>query len=187
MRETVIKFEYVETEYRVNCGDSDYIISGKVRLSDGVECVYAYIWELKAPQCYLFEKDTENRLRPTKELIAAENQLLNYHFEIKGNDSSKRKFGITHPDHIRIGGIIIGTRKTLVRGNFEINKKYKLYQMASHIRKQYFYNHLDIRLMTWDSILDHIYYQPIKGIRYGNIERLIHIPELTEKMEIREL
>lgn len=62
VRDTVLNFVYIEKERRGNVGDSDYIISGKVIDQTGVESVKAYVWELKAPQCYLFEKDNENRL-----------------------------------------------------------------------------------------------------------------------------
>ena len=79
VRDTVLEFVYVETERRATVGNSDYIISGKIVDETGNECVKAYIWELKAPQCHIFEKDTENRLRPTIDLIQAENQLLNYY------------------------------------------------------------------------------------------------------------
>lgn len=187
MKETVLNFEYVEKEYRGHSGDSDYVISGTVRLPTGVECVHAYIWELKAPQCYIFEKDTENRLRPTKELIHAENQLLHYHYENKGNAQFRQQFGITHPDHVLIGGIIIGSRRTWVKGDFENDKKIKLYQLASQIRKIYFYDHFGLKLMTWDSVLEHMYSQPQKGCHYKNGDQLIHLPELSDKVEITKL
>ena len=86
VRDTVIKFEYIEKERRGTSGDSDYIISCQVRDAIRVESVKAYIWELKAAQCYIFEKDTENRLRPSKDLVQAENQLLNYYHENRGNE-----------------------------------------------------------------------------------------------------
>jgi len=116
---TVSEFVYIETERRATSGDSDYIISGKIVDETGNESVKVYIWELKAPQCYIFEKDTENRLRPTKELIRAENQLLNYYHENKGSESFRNDFGVTHSDNVRFGGIIIGSHDRRVRGDFK--------------------------------------------------------------------
>jgi len=151
---TVSEFVYIETERRATSGDSDYIISGKIVDETGNESVKVYIWELKAPQCYIFEKDTENRLRPTKELIRAENQLLNYYHENKGSESFRNDFGVTHSDNVRFGGIIIGSHDRRVRGDFEEGKKEKLIETALMIRKNYIYDRLNIRIMHWNYILD---------------------------------
>ncbi len=63
------------SEYRGHTGNSDYVIVCRVRdVAGGGESVKAYLWEVKAPQCYLFQFDTMNRVRPTAELISAENQ-----------------------------------------------------------------------------------------------------------------
>lgn len=154
MSNTVSEFVYIETERRATAGDSDYIISGKIIDETGNESVKAYIWELKAPQCCIFEKDTENRLKPTKELIQAENQLLNYYHENKGSESFRNDFGVTHSDNVCFGGIIIGSRDRRVKGDFEEGKKEKLTETAFMIRKNYIYDRLNIRLMHWDYILD---------------------------------
>jgi len=154
VRDTVVEFVYLESERRGTVGDSDYIISGKVVDETGVESVKVYIWELKAPQCYMFERDTENRLRPTKELIQAENQLLHYYHENKGSESFRNDFGVTHSDNVCFGGIIIGTHNRRVRGEYEEVKKNKLFETALMIRKKYIYDPLNIRIMHWDYILD---------------------------------
>lgn len=151
---TVVEFVYVETERRGAVGDSDYIISGKVVDEASVESVKAYIWELKAPQCYMFEKDTKNRLRPTEALIQAENQLLHYYHENKGSESFRNDFGVTHSDNVCFGGIIIGTHNRRVSGKYEKAKKNKLFETALMIRKKYIYDPLNIRIMHWDYILD---------------------------------
>jgi hypothetical protein len=152
-KETVVQLENTDQEYRGNSGDSDYIISAKIRDESGIECVRVYIWELKAPQCYIFEKDNENRLKPTGELISAENQLLHYYHEQRGSDQFRQQFNVTHPDHVCFGGIIIGSSNRLVKGDYEEIKKAKLYERAISIRRQYFYNACGIRIITWDSIL----------------------------------
>ena len=114
----------------------------------------AYIWELKAPQCHIFEKDTENRLRPSKDLIQAENQLLNYYHENKGSELFRNNFGVTHSEYVCFGGIIIGSHARRVRGDYEEAKKEKLIETAFMIRKNYIYDRLNIRIMHWDYILD---------------------------------
>lgn len=144
---------YNSTEYRGHNGNTDYIISANIRDESGFDCVQAYIWELKAPQCYIFQKDTENRLAPSKELISAENQLINYHYELQGDDQFKRKAKVLHRNEVRMGGIIIGSNSTLVKGYSDEDKIAELYQEAFGIRKHYFYEHNGIRLITWDTIL----------------------------------
>lgn len=152
--ETVSKFVYVEKEHRGNSGDSDYIISCNTSDETGVEAVKAYIWELKAPQCYIFEKDNENRLRPTKELFHAENQLLHYFHERKGCEQFRNEFGVTHSDNVHFGGIIIGCHARRIKGEFEADKGNKLFEKALMIRKKYLYEPLHIRIIHWDYILD---------------------------------
>jgi hypothetical protein len=155
VRDTVLEFVYVEKERRGASGDSDYIVSCKVRDETGVQSVKAYIWELKAPQCYIFEKDTENRLRPTRELIQAENQLLHYFHENKGSEQFRTDFGVTHSDNVLFGGIIIGSHQRRAKGEYEEeNKKNKLFEKALMIRKKYIYDPLCIRIIHWDYILD---------------------------------
>ena len=151
----VINYVYLETERRSHAGNSDYIVSAKILDEGGLEPVRVYVWELKAPQCYLFEEDTRNRLRPSKDLINAENQLFYYLDDLKGNDQARHEFGITHPHNVCFGGIIIGCRRRWVRGNFDENKRNKLYERALMIRREYMYDRLGMRLMTWDYILDH--------------------------------
>lgn len=152
----VTRYEYIETERRGHSGDSDYVISGLVMDKTGIENMKAYIWELKPPQCYLFEKDTKNRLRPTRELLRAENQLFHYHDELKGDDRARHEFGVTHPGYVCLGGIIIGCRRTWVKGINDDGKKKRLYENSLRIRKTYIYDPLGIRLMTWDYILNYL-------------------------------
>ena len=152
----VTEFVYVEEERRGSLGDTDYVISCRVRDETGTEFVKAYIWELKAPKYYIFERDTENRLRPTKELVQAENQLLNYVHENRGSDEFKATFGVLHPCEICFGGIIIGRNDTKVKGEYETEKKNLLFVNALRIRSTYFYRPLGIRILTWNFILDYI-------------------------------
>jgi hypothetical protein len=149
------KFIRFEPEYRGHTGDSDLIITCEVENDAGVRCVEAYIWEVKAPQCYVFEFD--NRVKPTKDLISAENQLLHYYEEYKKSDTFKQEFGITSSDNIYIGGIIIGQKNRLVKPNRKYNtvdKKNSLYTRAINCRKEHFYKASRIDFIIWDRILD---------------------------------
>jgi hypothetical protein len=162
-KETVIEYHYKETNTRITSGNSDYVISGFVEQATGTRSVKAYIWELKAPQCFLFDKDTENRLIPSRELFQAENQLLNYFEDIKGSERLRARFGICHPTDIVLGGIIIGCNKTKVNGDFSNPETgMKLYVEAERIRNHYFYNPWGIKLITWDTILDQLSGKSIK-------------------------
>src|SRR3972149_8759497 len=58
---TTKEFLFEADEYRGHSGDSDYIIGCKACDEAGIKSNQAYIWEIKAPQCYIFEQDTKNR------------------------------------------------------------------------------------------------------------------------------
>lgn len=148
---------YEEPEMIGSAGVSDYVISGSIGNNpSSSNCVKAYVWELKAPQCFLFKKDNENRLRPTPDLNDAENKLLNYVDELRGNHTLQTRFGVTHSDYVCIGGIVIGCKSKLVDGNYEEAKKTKLLNDALRIREEWFYKRAGIRLITWSHVLDHI-------------------------------
>ncbi|MCK4731661.1 MAG: hypothetical protein KAT65_04300 [Methanophagales archaeon] len=181
--EPPIEFVYVETEYRGHSGDSDYVISGKVHVESGFECVRAYVWELKAPQCFIFKRDTENRLCPSDDLIQAENQLLHYYFELKGSDQFRDDFGVTHPDNVCLGGIIIGCDKTHVRGEYEEAKKAKLYEKAVKTRL-FLYECAGIRLMTWDRILDQLCSPRTDVIKKSDTAKQIPMPKIPSDAAI---
>jgi hypothetical protein len=157
-KDTLEQRLYSEREVPTNMGETDYVISGKVGNDPYLdpECVRTYIWEFKAPQCYIFKKDGENRLSPTKELFQAENQLLNYYHSLKFNQNMIDRFRAGHPNNIRIGGIIIGSCDRLVRGKLESEKKKALLKDAFNIRKAYFYKETDLWLFTWSDVLDYL-------------------------------
>lgn len=156
-RETPVEYICIEKDYVQHSGKPDYIISARVQDdTHSFDCVRAYVWELKAPQCHVFEKDTETRVRPTKELIQAENQLLNYYEEMRENASTRTEFQVLHPNDICFGGIIIGCSRTLINGDFEAEKKTRLFQKAKRIRDAYFYARAGIKLLTWDAVLDQL-------------------------------
>lgn len=144
---------YEKTEYRFTTENLDYVLSVNTKDEGGSECVKAYIWELRAPQCYIFEKDTIERLKPSKELISAENQLINYHNKLKNDESFKSRAKVLKSEDVKLGGIIIGCNNTKVYGAYEDVERDALYKEAYQIRKDYFYRN-DIRLISWDTILE---------------------------------
>lgn len=151
------KFLRFEPEYRGHTGDSDVVITCEVENDAGVRCIEAYIWEVKAPQCYVFEFDNNNRVKPTKDLISAENQLLHYYEEYKKSETFKQEFEITSSDNIHIGGIIIGQKSRLVKPNQNYSAPLKtnsLYTRAINCRKEHFYKASRIDFIIWDRILD---------------------------------
>ena len=151
------RFLRFEPEYRGHTGDSDVIITCEVENDAGVRCIEAYIWEVKAPQCYVFEFDNMNRVKPTKDLISAENQLLHYYEEYRKSDTFKQEFEITSSDNIYIGGIIIGQKSRLVKPNQNYRDRSKingLYTRAINCRKEHFYKASRIDFIIWDRILD---------------------------------
>lgn len=133
-------------------GRADFIIGAEI--SDGAlpPAKHAYIWELKAPQCHLFEFGTQNRCNPTVAFLQAENQLLHYFHEASGNDRFRQRMNVMDQDNIHIGGIVIGTRARMLRGSNENNKAHT----ALIVRQKYLYKAFGIRVLTWDAILDFV-------------------------------
>jgi len=151
------RFIRFEPEYRGHTGDSDLIITCEAINDAGIRCIEAYIWEVKSPQCYIFEYDNNNRVKPTKDLISAENQLLHYYEEYKKSETFKQDFSISSSDNIHIGGIIIGQKDRLIKPNSRYNseeKKNSLYTRAINCRKEHFYKASRIEFIIWNRILD---------------------------------
>jgi hypothetical protein len=148
---------YVEPEYRGKSGDSDYVISFEIYGEGGVDKKLAYIWELKAPQCYIFKCETNNRVKPSDDLIKAENQLLHYFNDQRGNEQFRRDFKISGSDDVKFGGIIIGSQKTRIKGgSYTSDKTDNLYETALRVREEYFYRAYGIRLLNWDFVYQHL-------------------------------
>jgi Domain of unknown function (DUF4263) len=131
-------------------GKTDFVIGAELRNGLGRCARHAYIWELKAPQCYLFEQDTKHRCRPTAEFLQAENQLLHYFHEASGNGRFRERMGVIDQDNIHMGGIVIGTNERILRGSDGFEQAYT----ALTVREKYFYRASAIRVLTWDEILE---------------------------------
>jgi hypothetical protein len=153
---TTASFYDEEKEYRGHSGDSDYLVVCRVIDGAGIEEIKSYIWEVKAPQCCLFEYDTKNRVKPTKEYISAENQLLHYYEESKGSTQFRNEFRITHPENVKLGGLIIGSKKTWVKGKkYDSSTSSRLFRRALDLRRMYLYGNSGIKIIVWDRILDY--------------------------------
>lgn len=134
-------------EERSYFGSADFIISAEI-LSDTNQVIRAaYIWELKAPQCYLFEEDNKNRCRATEDFLSAENQLLHYAHQAMGVQTFRSRMNVMHHNNIRIGGIIIGTRNRFMR-NSTGSKDLQKAEIALQVRELYLYKNQGIRVLT---------------------------------------
>jgi len=147
-------------EYRGHTGDSDYLISCRVTDGVGGQKVKAYIWEVKAPQCYIFKADTQNRVLPSDDFISAENQLLHYYDEARGSQQFRNEFEVQSPDDVMLGGIIIGSNRTKVsqlkRSHYDEPKLQQLFQHALDLRIKHLYKEKNIKVYHWDRIVDYL-------------------------------
>jgi hypothetical protein len=143
------------TEERNYFGTADFIIAATIRDDANRNVRSAYIWELKAPQCYLFERDNANRCRATDDFLKAENQLLHYTHQAIGDQTFRARMQVMDHTNIRIGGIVIGTRERFMRGStgsMDIQKA----DIALQVRELYLYKSHGIRVLTWDRVLDYV-------------------------------
>lgn len=148
-------------EVRSYAGDADLILAADVVTDIGEIERMAFLWELKAPQCYLFEyDDNKHRCRPTLDLIKAENQLLHYVEEAVGNENTRLRLGVMNRSNIRPGGIIIGTKDTMLRASNnprDIDKA----STALRLRREQLYDSHGIRVLLWDRVLDEVRPAPV--------------------------
>ncbi len=148
-----VNFVEVEMERIENLGRSDYLIIADAWHS--CDCYRrAYLWELKAPQCFIYDPDTTTRLKPSQSLIDAENQLLNYYYNLKRNGEFLEQYEITSPSDVSLGGIIIGCERTKVRGTLTPAEKIRCFNIAKRVRDQLYDGRIKVKI--WDEIRDFI-------------------------------
>lgn len=143
------------TEERNYFGTTDFIIAANIRDDANRDVRAAYIWELKAPQCHLFQRDNKNRCRATSDFLKAENQLLHYAHQAIADQTFRTRMQVMEHTNIKIGGIIIGTRERFLRGStgaMDIQNA----EMALLLREHYLYMSHRIRVLTWDRVLDYV-------------------------------
>lgn len=141
-----------QTEVRNFFGSLDVVIAADLPDDTGHVARHAFIFELKAPQCHLFETATNARCQPTPEFASAENQLLHYYHEAAGNARFRERVEVLDHDNIHIGGIVIGTQSRLLRGGGNIPAA----RTALRVREKYLYHAKRCRVFTWDRILDFV-------------------------------
>lgn len=147
------RFVDVEIERIEYLGRSDYLVVANVFRS-GDRYIRAYLWELKAPQCFIYEEDTRTRLKPSQDFVDAENQLLNYYYGLKENAIFRQQYEICAASDISLGGIIIGCERTKVRGNYTEAEKISRYNIAKRVKDQLYDGKIKVR--TWDEICSFI-------------------------------
>jgi Domain of unknown function (DUF4263) len=131
-------------------GRTDFILT--VEYFDGEsERRSAYIWELKSPKSSLFVKETGHRLRPSADLVSAENQLLHYLYDARRSAAFQQAFGV-RDTQIEYGGIVIGIDKNKLAGGAYKGIWPGIYELGYSIRRDAFYTPNNIRLFTWDNI-----------------------------------
>ena len=154
IKDTLIDYINIENERRLHLGRSDYVIIAKV-VSFGDSTTRAYLWELKAPQCHIFQIDKGNKLKPSKYLNDAENKLLYYYHEMRKDGSILREeYEISNTSDVRIGGIIIGSENNRVKGDLDEGEKIRRYHIARAV-KDYLYGD-KITLKTWTEVLNQL-------------------------------
>lgn len=145
---------YEQREHAGTSGRTDYLVCYDIDDQTRRQTRYAYLWEVKAPQCFVFQQDTQNRLVPTADLVSAENQLIYYRHELANSQMMLDRFNVRE-ENVKFGGIIIGRRETRVRADaLEPQRLEQLFGEALSLREKYFYQANDIRLFTWDSLSD---------------------------------
>jgi len=138
-------------------GSTDFVVSATLLDDQNNEIECAYIWELKAPQSYLFEfDDNANRCRPTLEFTKAENQLLHYVTQAQSDQLFRQRFGILDYRNIRVGGIVIGRSndRMLKAATSEVDVKKAKFSLS--VRENIFYSAVGLRVLTWDRVLSFV-------------------------------
>lgn len=145
---------YVRTEQICSTGRVDIVVLADSMQPGGNFRREAHIWELKAPQVPLFDLKTKSQAQPSVYLYSAETQLMHYCYSVSNDAVLLRRWGILSPDHIRLGGIIIGRDMNFVDCKGE-NKTLanQLACEAHEIREVFFYRKLNLKLWTWDKII----------------------------------
>ena len=144
-------------EQRGFFGDADLVISAEVNDDLNEKKQVAYIWELKAPQCFVMQEDSnKNRYIPTMHFLKAENQLIHYYREAKGSDIFRVAFRITATDNIKMGGIIIGRSGDRLAAKCDQPAVRTKALQSLGLRREILYQNHNIRVVHWDTILKFI-------------------------------
>jgi hypothetical protein len=143
---------FVGCEQFCSIGRVDLIlIADKYHVSGEIIRV-AYIWELKAPQLFIFIMESRNRANPSADLFKAEHQLLLYYNAICDDIAFKTRWNIS-PLDVHLGGIVIGRENKFIDyKSFDPLESKGLAKQAHDIRKCFFYQDR-FSLINWDQVL----------------------------------
>lgn len=145
---------FVRTEQICSTGRVDIVVlADSMQPGDNLRRE-AHIWELKAPQVPLFDLKTKNQANPSADLYGAETQLMHYCYSVSNDAVLLKRWGVLSPDHIRLGGIIIGRDISFIACKGE--DKTLANQLACEeleIREVFFYRKLNLKLWTWDKVI----------------------------------
>ncbi len=145
---------FVTTEQICSTGRVDIVVLADSMQPGGNFRREAHIWELKAPQVPLFELKTKSQAQPSEYLYNAETQLMHYCYSVSNDAVLLRRWGLLSPDHIRLGGIIIGRDLNLVSCKKEDVELAKQLACEAHeIRDVFLYRKMNLRLWTWDKVI----------------------------------
>jgi hypothetical protein len=145
---------YVATEQVCSTGRVDIVVLADSMQPGGNFRREAHIWELKAPQLPLFDFRTKSQAQPSLHLYSAETQLMHYCYSVSNDGVLLRRWGILSPDHIRLGGIIIGRDINFVDCKGEDKTLGNQLACEAHeIREVFFYRKLNMKLWTWDKVI----------------------------------
>jgi len=145
---------FVETEQNCSTGRVDIVVLADSMQPGGNLRREAHIWELKAPQVPLFDFKTKSQAQPSKHLYSAETQLMHYCYSVYNDGVLLRRWGILSPDHIRLGGVVIGRNANFVDCKAKDKTRANRLACEAHeIREVFFYRKLNMRLWTWDRII----------------------------------
>lgn len=142
-------------------GRSDYFLICEVREITLKREVA--LWEAKAPQLAAFEARSRTRLEPSRDLVSAENQLLNYLDEYRSSGTFLERYRIRHASDVKLGGIIIGRDDNFVQSFVDDLSAETLRNMAVgalRIRDSHFYAG-KLKVLSWDRVLDVLSAPPV--------------------------
>lgn len=155
-------------------GIADFVLVVRQSRGDGLYRSTILIWEVKAPQDFVFERATDNRLHPSADLARAESQLISYAWDLEQSSSLRSTLGV-HDRKCEVvpAGIIIGRdhdrlikdargQKPLPGGRAAVRL---MYDDALEIRRKYLYGRTNIQVQTWTWLLDRLEAHPAKPSR----------------------
>ena len=145
---------FVKTEQICSSGRVDIVVLADSMQPGGNFRREAHIWELKAPQVPLFDLKTNSQAHPSEYLYSAETQLMHYCYSVSNDALLLRRWGLLSPEHIRLGGIIIGRDLNLISCKKEEKELAEQLACEAHeIREIFLYRKLNLKLWTWDKVL----------------------------------